>query len=124
MQYIKTGRLYQLVDSIQTPAVNAIWWIYDKMITEPMRIFYFVGPWWGNAPKPEICYEITGIESKWWESTSTNMEECGKLVEKSFESWNAGVMTTLYFTALTFTVLQFFCTCCVVKPIIRAVRQQ
>jgi hypothetical protein len=50
-------------------------------------------------------------------------EQCRQMLEREFESWDATIMTTLYFTALTFGVLQLFCQCCVIKPIIRALRR-
>lgn len=104
-------------------ATTAGWWIYNKLITNPLRTFYFVGPWWGNVPKPEICFRITNVEAKWWEANTDRMKECTALTEREFESWDATIMTTLYFTVLTFGILQMFCQCCVIKPIVHAIRR-
>lgn len=105
-------------------ATTAGWWLYGKLITDPLRLFYFTGLWWHNAPRQEICFRLTNIEAKWWLTNPDRMSECMALTEREFESWDATVMTVLYFTVLTFGVLQCLCQCCVVKPIIRALHQE
>ena len=99
-------------------------WAYHKLITDPLRTFYFVGAYWRNAPKPEICFRLTNVDSSWWSSTSDRMDQCIALTEREFESFDATLMTTLYFTVLTFVILHLFCNCCVVNPIVRAIRRE
>jgi hypothetical protein len=101
-------------------AALAAMWVYNKMITVPLRTFYFVGPWWRNAPLSEICFKLTNIDSKNWEMNNQTQTMCRELTEREFESWDATVLTTLYFTALTFGTLQLCCSCFVIRPIVHA----
>lgn len=98
-------------------------WVYDKMITEPLRIFYFVGPVWGAIPNEEICAQLTGKTAAWWLATPDRMQGCRELTEQRFHSWDAGIMTSFYFAVLAFAVLQVTCNCCFVKPILREIRR-
>lgn len=98
-------------------------WVYDKLITEPLRIFYFVGPVWGAIPPEEICAQLTGKTAQWWTATEDRMQGCRELTEQRFHSWDAGIMTSFYFAILAFVVLQFTCNCCFIKPIIREIRR-
>jgi hypothetical protein len=104
-------------------AASAGYWFYQKTITDPLRTFYFVGPYWHNAPIPEVCFRMTNVDSKFWSSSADHMQECNDLTERQFRSFDATVMTTLYFTVLTFGLLQLCCQCCLVRPIIRALRR-
>lgn len=105
-----------------TTAAAVGWYIYNQLVTNPLRCFYFKGWVWGNVPLSEVCFRITNVESKWWSATQERMDECRLLTEREFESWDATVMTSLYFTALTFGVLQLTCHCCFIRPLLRAVR--
>lgn len=105
-----------------TTAAAVGWWVYTQLVTNPLRCFYFKGAWWGNVPLSEVCFRITNVESKWWSATSERMDECRQLTEREFESWDATIMTSLYFTALTFGVLQLTCHCCFIRPLVRAIR--
>lgn len=96
---------------------------YDKLITEPLRLFYFVGPWWGNAPTTEICYELTGVKASWWAENDDRMAECAALLERHFVSWDVTIMTVLYVTTLTFLLVNLMCSCLVVRPIVRAIEK-
>ena len=93
---------------------------YDLLITKPLRIFYFVGPVWGDLPAEEICSRMTGVAAQWWKETPDRMEQCAGLTGRQFHSFDAGVMTSVYFAALTFAVLQLTCNCFCVRPIVRA----
>lgn len=106
-----------------TTAVGVGWWIYEKTITNPLRILYFVGPVWKNAPPDEICHSLTGVPSSWWAENTERQQACADLLERKFHSFDAGVMTTVYFTFLTFVLLQIMCTCCCIRPLVRAVRR-
>jgi hypothetical protein len=97
-------------------------WVYDKMITEPLRIFYFVGPVWGAIPKEDICAQITRVPASRWLSSPEMMKDCEELTEHRFHSWDAGLMTSVYFFVLTFVVLQFTCNCCFLRPLLRELR--
>lgn len=100
-------------------AAGAGWWLYGQMISAPLRCFYFKGPWWGNVPIPEICFRMTKIEARFWNSSDAARLECNALTERQFEMWDSTVMVVLYFTALTWFVLYGTCYCCVVKPVVR-----
>ena len=105
-----------------TAAVGVGLWIYEKTITNPLRILYFIGPVWKNAPPDEICHSITGVPSVWWMENLDRQQACADLLERKFHSFDAGVITCVYFTFLTFVVLQLLCTCCCIRPIARAIR--
>lgn len=98
------------------------WWVYEKVITNPLRIFYFVGPIWKNAPPDEICHSITGVPASWWIETRDRQQACSDLLERRFNSFDKGVMTTVYFAFLSFVLLQVMFTCCCVRPIAKALK--
>lgn len=98
-------------------------WLYDKLITNPLRIFYFVGPVWGNIPVEEVCAQLTKKSAQWWLATDDRLQGCKELAEERFHSWDAGVMTSIYFALLTFAVLQVTCNCCFFKPLLRELRR-
>lgn len=108
-------------------ATSAGWWIYNRLITDPLRTFYFKGWWWHNMPQANICAMMMGnkpeFSAELYDSCDLMREKCRIMVEREFESWDATIMTTLYFTVLTFGVLQMVCHCFVVKPIIYALRR-
>lgn len=106
-----------------TAAVGVGVWVYEKTITNPLRILYFVGPVWKNAPPDEICHSLTGVPSSWWSENSDHAMACQELLERRFHSFDAGVMTTVYFTFLTFVILQLLCTCCCIRPMARELRR-
>jgi hypothetical protein len=97
-------------------------WLYNKLLTEPLRIFYFVGPIWGNLPPSEVCSRLTSVPGKQWESTPDLTQACLTLLDQKFTSFDASIMTTLYFAFLTFVVCQLVCGCCFIRPIIRELR--
>lgn len=76
---------------------------YDFLITKPLRIFYFEGPVWKSQPSEEICFQMTGVESKFW---SNNMRQCQVEMERHFRSWDRTVLTVMYFSILTFVVIR------------------
>lgn len=103
--------------------VGAGVWFYNKTITDPLRTFYFTGPWYWNSPISEICYEMTKVEAKYWESTPDTMEQCKALTERKFDSFYATVWTTFYFTLLTFIIMQLTCHFCLIRPIIKCLKR-
>ena len=102
-------------------AATVGYWFYNKLITEPLKVFYYVGPVWGNAPPAEICFQMTGVPAAEWLSSSVMLQSCMKLLNNKFVKFDATVGTTVYFTVLTFLTLQFMCQCCFIRPIIREV---
>ena len=104
-------------------AATAAWKVYDVLVTNPLRVFYFKGAWWHNVPIAEVCFQMSGVEAKWWGATDEHMSECQNLAERNFESWDATVMTTLYFTGLSFVVVYMFCNCLIVRPIVNALKK-
>lgn len=106
-----------------TAAVGAGLWLYEKTITNPLRILYFVGPVWKNAPPDEICHSITGVPAAWWAESGDHASACAELLDRKFHSFDASVMVTVYFTVLTFVVLQLVCTCCCIKPLAREIKR-
>ncbi|MDR3541652.1 MAG: hypothetical protein P4L69_11910 [Desulfosporosinus sp.] len=106
-----------------TAAVGVGLWLYEKTITNPLRVLYFVGPVWGNAPPEEICHSLTGVPAAWWMESVERQQACADLLERRFHSFDAGVMTCVYFTFLTFVILQLTFTCCCIRPLARALRR-
>lgn len=98
-------------------------WIYTKTITDPLRIFYFTGPWYWNVPTSEVCFQMTRIEANYWDSCPAAREQCQALMERNFQSFYATVWTTFYFTILTFIVLQITCNIFFIKPIIKSLKR-
>jgi hypothetical protein len=105
-----------------TTAVGVGLWIYEKTITNPLRILYFIGPVWKNAPPDEICHSLTGVPSTWWMENLDRQQACADLLERKFHSFDAGVMTCTYFAFLSFVVMQVACSCLCVRPFVRAIR--
>lgn len=123
----KTCNMTSVGQVVATSAINIfiafVLMMYDLIITRQLRIFYFVGPWWHNAPLSEICHDLTGVESKWWEASEDRMLECKQLTEREFTSWNATITTVLYFAILGFLIVSLILQCCVVRPIIKSINR-
>lgn len=98
--------------------------IYDFLITEPLRSFYFKGPWWKNIPVQEICSRLTGVEGAWWTASKERMDECGALVEREFVSWDTTISVILYFAFLSFIIVYLVCYCVIVRPIVNAINKK
>ena len=100
------------------------WWVYDQLITHPLRTFYFKGPWWHNIPQYDICARMMGNKVEFtadmYNSSELMRERCRQMIDREFESWEATTMVVLYVTVLTFGVAQLLCHCCIVRPIVRA----
>lgn len=105
-----------------TAAVGVGWWLYEKTITNPLRVLYFNGFIWGNMPEDEICHSLTGVPAVWWSGDPEHMEKCIELLERKFHSWDVSVMSCMYFTLLLFVVLHVLCTCFCIRPIARALQ--
>lgn len=114
-----TSNICNAIYGAASLGASAGYWSFDKLITTPLRIFYFVGPVWKNAPHSEICYMLTGVTADRWTKDSVHAMECQELLERRFASWDATILTSAYFAVLTFTALQLMCRCCFVRPIIR-----
>ena len=112
------------VNATGSLGVLAAWGVYDFFITKPLRVFYLKGPWWQNIPHSEICSHLTGSKAAWYEACEDRMTECHRLIEQNFESWDATVMTVLYFCTLTFILGSCFCHCLYVRPILRAIKEK
>lgn len=101
------------------------WWVYDQLITHPLRSFYLKGPWWHNIPQADICARMAGnkpeFTAEFYNATEYTRGQCQIMIDREFESWNTTVMTALYFTVLTFGTLQLLCHCCIVRPILNAI---
>lgn len=112
--------------AIGAVAAAAGWWVFDQLITYPLRSFYFKGPWWHNIPQSDICARLMGNKPEFpadlYNSSDYMREKCGALIEREFESWSTTIMVTLHFTILTFVVMQLMCHCLIVRPIVNAIR--
>lgn len=112
-----------------TTAAAAGWWVYSQVITNPLHTFYrkgALGLGWANIPQADICARMMGnkpeFSAAFYDSCDYMRDQCRLMIEREFESKDATIMTALYFTALTFGVLQLTCHCCFIRPLLRAVR--
>lgn len=105
------------------PVIGIFLTLYHILVTEPLRKFYFVGPWWGNIPDTEICARMTGVDAAWWAATADRMAECDTLLERQFESWDATIMIALYFAILSFFFFNLLCNCFIVRPIVKSLEK-
>lgn len=103
------------------------WWLYSKLITNPLHIFYsksVIG--WGNIPQHHICARMMGNKPEFspalYDSCDYMREQCRLMIEREFESWDATIMVVLYATVLSFIVLQLLCHCCLIRPLVNAFR--
>ena len=111
--------MYSTFNSLE----NKCLWIYEKLITDPLKTFYFIGPVWENKTPAQICFELTGVDSAWWNGTSDRIQECHALLSKKYISFEATVLCSLYFAALSFIVLYLLCRCCFLRPILSEIRR-
>lgn len=93
--------------------VGVLLWIYDLLIINPLRVFYFVGPVWNNMDPLEICYQETGrqLPAMWWAESPDRLKTCDDILNRKFTSWSTGVCEVIYFSFLTFVVLQLLFNC-------------
>lgn len=103
--------------------ISVAWWIYYKTITEPLRLFYFVGPVWGNINSEQVCFELTGIDSGWWNKTSDRLDECHRLLNTRFHSFEVSIMCVLYFASLVFAIMYLVCRYCFLRPFVNEMRR-
>lgn len=103
--------------------VSLLWWIYYKLITEPLRLFYFVGPVWGNVRPEQVCFELTGVDSGWWNTTDDRLSECQRLLNTRFHSFEVTILCVLYFASAVFAVLYLVCRCCFLRPFVNEMQR-
>lgn len=96
---------------------------FDFFITEPLRIFYFVGPIWGNLEPTQICFELTQVDSAWWNATADRRQECDNLLAKRYGSFQATVLCTIYFIVVLYIVVYFTMRCCFLRPLVRELKE-
>ena len=98
-----------------TAFVGVLVWLYNLLVINPLWIFYFVGMY-GNRDPAEVCYEKTGrfscLSPAYWVETQEHMETCEKILKQDFTSWSALLCTIVYFTLLTYVVIQLIFNCC------------
>lgn len=103
-------------------AVFAALWLYGKLVLEPLRIFYFMGPVLENRNPEDICAQISKITASEFTGTEAGREMCRNLLERRFESYNATVITVLYFAILAIAVIYALRRCFFLPDVWRAAR--
>jgi len=98
----------------------AFFWVYNRLITDPLRLFYFLS-WWRNVSPDQICSKLTMVSAEWWKATPDRMAECQALLEREFISWEATVLIAVYFGLMAALVTWLLLRCCVINPIVRAI---
>jgi len=88
--------------------IAAFCWVYEKVITDPLRVLYYVGPVWQNKSPAEMCYILTGmtLPQTHWTDTDYNKAECAALLERQFKFWSNSFYSVFYFTVVFFVVSQ------------------
>jgi hypothetical protein len=97
-------------------------WIYAKLVTEPLRAFYFIGPIWWNQTPSQMCFQLSGVDPSFWSSTESGSKECELLLSKKFNTFETTVMCLIYSASITFLLLYTCCRCLFVAPVIREIR--
>jgi hypothetical protein len=81
----------------------------------------------GTTSRSDICARMMGNKPEFpaslYNSSDYMREQCSAMIEREFESWSTTIMVSLYFTALTFGVLQLLCHCIIVRPIVNAIKR-
>lgn len=114
---------YVVIITIIGVCISCLWWVYGKTVTEPLRVFYFVGLW-GNLQPEQVCFELTDkhVDSSWWTASPDRIEECKRMMTSEFDSFHVLVIGSLYIASLVFTVFYLFCRCCFLRPLLRELR--
>jgi len=86
--------------------------IFDLLITEPLRAFYFNGPIWWNLSNEQVCFELTGVDGSWWKQTPDRYSQCESLLHTRFTSFEVTILCLLYFIAMGSLVAYIVCRCC------------
>lgn len=105
-------------------AATAAWWMYHRLISDPLRFLYFVGPFWKGLPASEICAQLTRTEARFWEETPRNMQECLDRVEREYQSKEALVLVCVWFGLLLFILIQLLCRCIIVQPVLNVLKSK
>jgi hypothetical protein len=69
-----------------------------------------------------MCFELTKVDSAWWNVEASRMAKCQELLNARFRSFETTVMCVLYFASLAFTVLYLVFCCCFARPLLREMR--
>jgi hypothetical protein len=92
--------------------------IYDLLVTRQLRQFYFGGytfRWglggWGNQSPAEICFQMTGVEARFWSDSPESIARCALEMERHFRCWDTTAMSFIYFTVMSFAVVKLLCIC-------------
>ena len=123
------SRLSASTASCAAVAAAVGWWIYGQVITNPLHVFYrkgALGLGWANIPQADICAGMMGNKPEFppalYDSCDYMREQCRQMIDREFESKDATIMVALYFTVLTFGIMQLMCNCCFIRPLVRAFR--
>jgi hypothetical protein len=112
----------RIVSVIFDVAVAAFLCIYRNLVVTPLRIYYYIGPVWKNKAPEDICAEMNpGISSKGFVRNEHTMALCKESLDRQFTSWNAEVITIIYFAMLAITVMYLIYHCFFIKPIAKCV---
>jgi hypothetical protein len=81
---------------------NVLFSIFRKCFFLPLWWLYLNGPYvngylfWGGRSKSDICYHISTVEAKFWESSPENMIKCEYLVHREFSAFLVGILGIAY----------------------------
>ena len=103
--------------------LRTLGWIYYHLVTLPLHTFYFIGPVWGNLEPSQICFELTEVDSAWWNATADRRQECASLLAKHYGSFEATVLCSVYFAIVLYLIFYFVFRCCFVRPFVSEARK-
>jgi hypothetical protein len=82
---------------------GVFWWSYGKVVTNPLKLLYFIGPVWNNMTPEKMCALLNPRMDEAWFLTPEGKAQCALIREREFVSFDAKVYTILYFMLLGMT---------------------
>ena len=97
--------------------------IWNTLFVHPLRRLYLEGPaplFWQSQPKADICAQLSGVPSKFWD---TNLLECENTINVKFHSFMIMASTVGWCVCLYKIVSLLWFRYMVVGPILRQFRE-
>lgn len=109
-----TGVIQGAFNSFITAIIGISLWTYNVFIINPLWVFYYVGMYGGKDPAV-MCYEKTGrlstLSPAYWDENEEHKRTCAAILKQDFASWTSTLCITIYFSLLTFVVIQLLFNC-------------
>ena len=96
-------------------------YIYNMVITNPLKYFYFVG-YHEGMPANELCGRLFGGDAWFWNATELTRSQCDVMIERNFNSWTSYLFTLLYFGGIFVVISLLMARICWIRPLANAIR--